>query len=267
MVAEKLAGLVRHNGSMLTNRNSAPSRAAWLVILFTCVAMVSACTSPSKSEATPTPGAETSASPSESPSATVAPPPPPYYDVPAGVELTLPGFELALGDKATVAWKLPKPPPAKGKKKKKKAPVAAVTIKVKSIEAATLKAFAGWDLNKGARQSNPFFVRASVKNVGKTDLSDVRMPLYIVDGNNTLIQASTFEGDFKPCASTPFPAKFKPGKKVKLCNVYLSPKNGRLTAVSFRPVPTFDPITWTGSTVPYQAKKGKKKDKSTDPDQ
>lgn len=176
---------------------------------------------------------------------------------------------MQLDEQATVAWELPvikAEDGAKGGKAGKKKPkVAAVDIKVKKIEAATLKAFAGWELNKAARNSNPFFVHAVVTNVGKGDLSDVRMPLYMLDGTNTLIQASRFEGDFKPCASTPFPAKFKTGEKFKMCNVYLSPKQGNLTAVSFRATTKFDPITWTGATVPYQEKKkgkGKGKDQS-----
>ena len=265
MVPNKQATQVRHNEGMSLGRSR--KRAIWgpLTLLLVAVVSLSGCSSPSKSEDTSTPGANAtlSGSPSSSPSATE--PPPPYYDVPTGVELTEPGAALQIGEQATVAWLLPiQKADKKGKKaKKEKAKVAAVDIKVKQVEAATLKAFAGWELNKAARNSNPFFVRANVKNVGKTDLSDVRMPLYIVDGNNTLIQASTFEGDFKPCGSTAFPAKFKTGAKFKLCNVYLSPKNGKLTAVSFRPTTKFDPLTWTGETVPYEEpKKGKGKNKS-----
>lgn len=240
-----------------------------LISALAAILAVSACSSPNESTATPGASATVSDSPSSTPSATE--PPAPYLDVPAGVELTQPGISLQVGEQATVAWELPivKSDKDKGKKgKKEKAPVAAVDIKVKKVEAATLKAFAGWELNKQARNSNPFFVHANVTNVGKTDLSDIRIPLYIVDGNNTLIQASRFEGDFKPCGSTPFPKKFKTGEKVKMCNVYLSPKNGRLTAVSFRPTTKFDPITWTGEQVPYQEpKKGKGKGKGKDEDQ
>ncbi len=250
---------------MTSSRTSVLPRPAALVAVIVSTVLVAACSTPTRTESISTPGASPSVSDTPSATPTEPAPPPPYLKVPAGVELTLPGFALSLGDKATVAWKLPKPKTSKGKKKK--APIAAVSIRVKQVEAATLKAFAGWDLKKAARQSNPFFVRAVVTNVGKTDLSGVRMPFYIVDGNNTLIQASTFDGDFLPCASTPFPDKFKPGEKFKMCNVYLSPKNGRLTALSFRPTPKFDPITWTGETVPYAPKKKSKKDKKAEADQ
>ena len=72
------------------------------------------------------------------------------------------------------------------------------------------------------------------------------VPLYVVDGDNRLIEASTFTGTFKPCESAMFPKKFKNGDTVKACLVYLAPDKGDLTAVSFRPDQEFNPIIWTG---------------------
>jgi hypothetical protein len=223
---------------------------------------------------------ETSESPQPSVSVTPQPsasptPVAPYLKVPDGVELTAPGFALAVGERATVAWELPlEKAKKKGKKRKKKdkvAKIAVVSIRVDAIESATLKAFAGWDLKKEARRSNPFFVRAKVLNLGETNLSGVRMPVYIVDGTNTLIRSSIFQGDFKPCPDADFPKKFKPGEKAKVCLVYLSPDNGRLTAVSFRPIEQFNPITWTGEIVAYvppkKSKKGKKDGKRSAQDE
>ena len=216
-----------------------------------------------------------SADPAPSLPASPSEPPAPYLPVPAAVTLTAPGSALRVGEQASLAWELPgKATQTKGAQKKgaqkksgkkgkkaAKAQVGVVDLKVTAIEAATLKDFTGWQLDKQARASNPFFVRVAVKNVGRTNLSGIRMPLYIVDGNNTLIQMSTFDGDFKPCASTPLPTGFKPGARTKLCLVYLSPAGGRLTAVSFRPTRTFLPITWTGDISRYEGKKDKKKSK------
>lgn len=211
----------------------------------------------------PQPSASVTPQPSASPT-----PAPPYLKVPDGVELTTPGLALTVGERATVAWELPVDKPKKkgkkGKKTSKKAEVAVVSIRVDAIESATLKAFVGWDLKKEARQSNPFFVRAKVVNLGETNLSGVALPVYIVDGTNTLIRSSIFQGDFKPCSGADFPKKFKPGKKTKLCLVYLSPDNGQLTAVSFRPIEQFNPITWTGETVAYVPPKKSKKRKKDD---
>jgi hypothetical protein len=83
--------------------------------------------------------------------------------------------------------------------------------------------------------------------------------MYILDGRDMLIRPSSFDGTFKICPSTPLPDKFGPGKRAKLCVVYLSPKNGRLTAVSIRPTTKFDPITWVGKVRAYGEKPGKKK--------
>ena len=52
------------------------------------------------------------------------------------------------------------------------------------------------------RRRNPYFVHATVENVGDTDLGGRAVPLYIVDGRNTLIEASTFASTFKPCPSS-----------------------------------------------------------------
>lgn len=243
------------------------SHATALVGALAISVLIAGCSGDGSPETTesPQPSASVSPQPTASPTATPAPP---YLKVPDGVELTEPGFALTVGERATVAWELPVEEAKKkgkkdklGKKKDKLAKIAVVSIRVDAIESATLKAFAGWDLKKEARQSNPFFVRAKVVNLGETNLSGVRMPLYIVDGTNTLIRSSIFQGDFKPCADADFPKKFKPGEKTKVCLVFLSPENGRLTAVSFRPIEQFNPITWTGETVAYVPPKKSKKSK------
>ncbi|MDP3893953.1 hypothetical protein [Nocardioides sp.] len=174
------------------------------------------------------------------------------FELPDGVTLTAEGSELELGDTATVAWE-----PRAGV-------VGVLDITVEQIEQATLKDFAGWTLDKATRQSTPYFVRGQVENAGDIDLGGLPVPLYIVDGTNTLIQASSFASKFKPCPSGPLPAKFAPGKQREVCLVYLAPEQGELEAVSFRPTQEFDPITWTGQIdergKKKDGKKGKKKD-------
>jgi hypothetical protein len=172
--------------------------------------------------------------------------------VPDGVDLTTEGSQLQVGDKATVAYE-----PRQGV-------VGVLDIKVTSLEQTSFKkSFAGWDLDDQQKKSNPYFVRATVTNRGETDLGGKPVPLYIVDGNNTLIEPTSFASSFKPCEPGSFPKKFKPGHKMQACLVFLSPKHGDLTAVSFRPTQEFDPITWTGPlqspapTKPTPSKKSK----------
>jgi hypothetical protein len=173
----------------------------------------------------------------------------PYLPVPDGVELTAQGSQLAVGDAATVAYEV------------KQGEVAVLDIAVTRLEKTSFgKSFVGWDLDAGQKKSNPYFVRATVTNRGTTDLGGRRAPLYIVDGNNTLVEQTTFASAFPPCEPGTFPKKFQPGKTTKVCLVFLSPQKGALTAVSFRPTQEFDPITWTGelqAPKPPKPPKGK----------
>ncbi|HEX5088125.1 MAG TPA: hypothetical protein VFV89_09975 [Nocardioides sp.] len=159
----------------------------------------------------------------------------PSLPVPAGVELSPEGSQLAVGDTATVAYQL------------RQGVVGVLDIKVKRLEKTSFKkSFVGWDLDQTQKNSNPYFVRVTLTNRGDTDLGGKRVPLYIVDGNNTLVESTTFASAFPPCQPGVFPKKFKPGHTMRACLVFLSPKKGELTAVSFRPTQEFDPITWTG---------------------
>jgi hypothetical protein len=171
----------------------------------------------------------------------------PYLPVPDGVELTPPGTQLKVGERATVAYE-----PRQGK-------VGVLSIKVYRLEKTSFRqSFAGWKLDDATKKTNPYFVRAKVSNVGDTNLGGRNVPLYIVDGKNTLIEASSFASTFKPCPVGEFPKKFKNGDSVSVCLVYLSPDHGKLTAASFRPTQEFAPITWTGDLTGTKAAEAKK---------
>lgn len=210
------------------------------------------------SEDDPDPGPDTSASSSTSSSTTpsasesesaASATPTESLPVPEGVELTAQGAQLEVGDTATVAYE-----PRQGL-------VGVLDITVTRLEKTSFKeSFEGWDLDDGARKTKPYFVRATLVNRGVTNLGERRVPLYIVDGTNTLVEATSFASAFEPCNPGAFPKRFPTGKKVKVCLVYLSPRRGDLTAVSFRPTQEFDPILWTGELqAPKPPKKGKGK--------
>jgi hypothetical protein len=159
----------------------------------------------------------------------------PTLPVPAGVELSPEGSQLQVGDSATVAYEL------------RQDVVGVLDIKVTRLEKTSFKkSFVGWELDPAQKKSNPYFVRVTLTNRGDTNLGGKKIPLYIVDGDNTLVEATTFASSFTPCQPGTFPAKFKTGATLKACLVFLSPKKGDLTAVSFRPTQDFDPITWSG---------------------
>jgi hypothetical protein len=101
-------------------------------------------------------------------------------------------------------------------------------------------------------------VHAAVRNLGQSDLSNVPVPLYLLDQRETLLQASTFRATFIPCPSRPLPPKFKHGDKASVCLVYFAPHHGKLVAISFRPTEDFDAITWEGQVVSGGARHKKK---------
>lgn len=177
----------------------------------------------------------------------------PYLEVPDGVELTPPGTHLEVGDRGVVAWE----PDQKT--------IGALDIKVTSLERTTTKAaFGAWQLSDQQKASTPYFVRAKVRNVGDSNLGGQRVPLYVVNDQNVLLESTPFASSFKPCPSTALPDKFKPGTKTSVCLVYLAPDHGSLEAVSFRPVETFDPIIWTGEVTKYQPEPEKKPEKKSE---
>lgn len=181
-----------------------------------------------------------------------------YLDVGKKVTLTAQGSDLAIGKAAAVAWAL-------DEKR-----VAVLDLKVTKVEQVPISRLSAWVLDKKAKASTPFFVHAKVKNIGRSDLSQLSVPLYLAAGDNKLVSASSFESTFKPCPSTPLPKKFKPGKGTATCWVYLAPKGDKMKNVSFFTGPGFDPVTWSGKVVVVKDKsaddkgaKNKKNDKKS----
>jgi hypothetical protein len=199
------------------------------VALLLCAGLV-ACSDDGKD-----PDDASSESQSESQSGSGSPSPTDDLPLPAGVELTPGGSELAAGDTATVAYEV------------RQGVVAVLDIKVTRLEKTSFdESFVGWDIDADTRAKKPYFVRATLTNRGETDLANRPVPLYIVDGTDTLVEATTFGSRFKPCQPGVFPEAFPTGATVQVCLVFLAPDKGDLTAVSFRPTQEYDPITWTG---------------------
>jgi hypothetical protein len=151
-----------------------------------------------------------------------------------GVKLTAQGSRLTLGKTARVSWK----PDQKT--------VGVMAMKVTKLQRMPIGAFSEWRLNPATRKSTPYFVHATVRNLGRSNLSGKAVPLYLLDQRNTLLQQSTFQAEFPPCPSRPLPAKFTHHKKASVCLVYFAPDHGKLVAISFRPSQDFDAITWRG---------------------
>jgi hypothetical protein len=186
--------------------------------------------------------ASTSASATESPTADVS--------VPEGVAVTAQGTDLEFGDPAVVAFE----------PDQKRSTLLQMTVT--KARQASIDDFKGFILDDDyKRQANYYYVDVSVENVGEGDVGGAPVPLWGVNGENTLLPPVNFTTEFKKCASTPLPKKFKPGASLDTCLVYLSPDKGSLEALSFRPDQAFDPIEWTGTVKPAEVEKKKSEKK------
>lgn len=188
------------------------------------------------------------AAPSPSPSPTA---PTPTVEVPSGVTLTDPGTTLDFGQPATVPYR---PNDRRG---------SVLELTVTSVRRATIDDFAAYVLDKRTRRSTPYYVKVTVANAGTGDVGGTDVPLWAVDGSDTLVHSSTFTNSFQRCPSQSLPKRFGPGERLRTCLVYLLPDRGELTAVSFRPLQAFAPIEWHGTVEgpAKHAKQGKKKDR------
>lgn len=183
-------------------------------------------TGPSSSTATG------SSAPTQATSATTTP------GVVQGVKLTAQGSRLRVGQAANVSWQ------------PNQNTVGVVKMTVTGVQKEPIGTFRDWRLDPATLRSTPYFVHASVRNVGTSNLSRVAVPLYLLDHRNTLLQASTFRARFPSCPSRPLPSRFVHGKKASVCLVYFAPQHGTMAAVSFRPTQDFNAITWRGHAVP-----------------
>ena len=196
----------------------------------------------------PDAGDETSA---DSPSAQDGPTESPTADVsvPDEVEVTAQGADLKFGETATVVFE----------PNQKKSTLLNLTVK--SARKGRLDDFEGFILDDAyKRKANYYYVKVGVENVGDDNVGGSPVPLWGVNGENTLLPAVNFTTKFGPCESRPLPKKFKNGDNVDTCLVYLSPDKGSLESMSFRPDQAFDPIEWHGEVKP--PKKDKKKNKN-----
>lgn len=194
------------------------------------------------------PSAELSASPSDSGSPTESPTA--DVTVPEGVAVTAQGTDLSFGEPAVVVFE----PDQKR--------TTLLELTVTKAREGSIDDFLGFILDDPyKRKANYFYVDVTVKNVGEGDVGGSPVPLWGVNGDNTLLPPVNFTTEFKKCASTPLPKKFEAGDSVDTCLVYLSPDKGTLESLSFRPDQAFDPIEWTGDVKP--AKVEKKSDKKS----
>ncbi|NUR09774.1 MAG: hypothetical protein HOQ22_02215 [Nocardioidaceae bacterium] len=190
-----------------------------------------------------TSGSESASSSSPSPSSTVS--------VPSDVDLTAEGSKLSFKQPANVIFE---PTQNRG---------SVLRLNVASVRKGSLDDFKGFILDdRYKRNADYFYATVTVRNVGQGDVGGVAVPLWGVSSANTLLPAVNFTTTFAKCPSKKLPATFGPGDTLSTCLVYLSPNQGSLDAISYRPSQEFNPITWTGDLTPTKKaddKGGRKK--------
>jgi hypothetical protein len=180
----------------------------------------------------------------------------PYLPVPEGVELTDPGSALDVGESGLIAWQ------------PRQDLVGVLDIKVTQlVETTFADSFEGWDVTAEQQKDvTPYFVHATVTNLGETNLSQRLVPLYAVDSADTLVEPTKFTETFEPCPGGALPRGFFTDEVAEVCMVYLLGGGLELSGVTFRPTDDFDAITWSGeievlekSDKPEQREKDKNK--------
>jgi hypothetical protein len=181
-----------------------------------------------------------------------------YLPVPDGVELTEPGSDLNVGDAAAIAWQ------------PRQDLVGVLDITITRLEKTSFaESFEGWDVKaEENKEVTPYFVHATVTNLGETNLSERLVPLYAVDTADTLVEPTKFTETFKPCPGGTLPKGYFTDDTAEVCMVYLIGNGLQLGGVTFRPTEDFDSITWTGEIQKIKKPDdNKKNDKKGDRDQ
>jgi hypothetical protein len=160
----------------------------------------------------------------------------PYLPVPDGIELTSPGSDLGVGESGVIAWQ------------PRQDLIGVLDINVTQlVKTSFADSFEGWDVSEEQKKSlTPYFVHATVTNLGETNLSQRMVPLYAVDSGDTLVEPTEFTDDFEACPGGALPRGFFTDDAAEVCMVYLIADGLELSGVTFRPTEQFDAITWTG---------------------
>ena len=184
----------------------------------------------------------------DEPTASTSPSPTSTVSVPPAVTLTEPGTDLSFGDPASVIFE---PNQTRG---------SVLELTVTGVTKGSIEDFSAFILDDYTKAATPYYAEVTVSNVGEGEVGEAPVPLWGVDGENTLLPAASFTTSFPRCTSEPLPKRFAAGDSVETCLVYLAPEGGTLEAVSFRPDQEFDPIQWAGDIVTPKPKpeKGKK---------
>lgn len=155
------------------------------------------------------------------------------FQIPAGVTLTKGGAELGIGRVAAVIYQV-------ADKTR-----SVVTISVDKVAKGDIaKDFRFFSLDDAAKASTPYYVTATVKNIGPAGLGGAPLPLYAHDSTNTISPPNELVGEFDPCPNGTLPKSFLPSATATVCLVYLIPKGATLRTIDLQTTDLKTPVTW-----------------------
>ena len=155
------------------------------------------------------------------------------FQVPAGVTLTKGGTKLGIGRVAAVIYQV-------ADKTR-----SVVAVSVDSVTKGDIaKDFKFFSLDDAAKASTPYYVIATVKNLGPAGLGGAPIPLYAHDSTNSISPPNELVGDFAPCPNGTLPKSFLPEATAKICLVFLVPKGAKLTTIDLQTADLKTPVTW-----------------------
>lgn len=163
---------------------------------------------------------------------------------PEATPTTEPGTELEVGESARLSWS-----PTQRLH-------GEIEVEVTSLERTSYRrSFGDWVLTEQMKGKKPYFVRATVRNVGEQGLGDRAVPLFGLTEDNTPYEAASFDASFPACGPARLPKKFKPGDTLEACLVILVPSQKKFIGATYR-IGDAAPVTWTGPVVRYRPKRG-----------
>jgi hypothetical protein len=119
-----------------------------------------------------------------------------------------------------------------------------ISLAVDSVRTGRTSDLENFILDAQAKSSTPYYVDVTVTNVGGGRIGGAPVPLYGVNGHNTLLPAADLRGSFKKCQADRFPRHLGKGRSFSTCLMFLSPRHGKLTSVAFQYASDVAPVTW-----------------------
>jgi hypothetical protein len=137
-------------------------------------------------------------------------------------DMTAPGTRLGVGDSAVVGFA------ADAKRQ------STVRLTVTGAQHGTVRDLGEFELDQAAKKSGVYYVRATVRNIGRGDLGGAFVKLFAKVSDTLVVQPVIFGSTFGKCDYQPLPKPFGPGRRAAVCMVMLVPNHGSVSAVEWR---------------------------------